>query len=216
MQRLHAISGIYQPIGPHVLFTLPLVLLIAINLLPIAGTFQFGWSLYTLLLLYWAENAIIGLYTIAKIFNASKKSELGKSRSYQVIFFITHYSTFWVLHGAVLVTVMQMAGSQVHGGVILFFTALILYAVQHGVSHRANWIGAREFEGISSTEAMVLPYLRVIGVLLLTIIGGIAVWKMGEPPIALAMLAALKLGIDAASYVGIHRALVARAASAAQ
>lgn len=215
MQPHHAFTRMYQRIGPHVVLTLPLALLIAINLLPIAGAFQFGWNLYALLLLYWAENALIGLYTIAKIVTASKQSALGKSRSYQIIFFITHYSTFWVLHGVVLVSVFQMAGARFHGVALLFFAAIILYAVQHGVSYRVNWMGAREFEGMSPTETMVLPYFRVQGVLLLTLIGGIAVSQIGEAPVALATLASLKLVVDAASHVYIHRVLAARAASAA-
>lgn len=189
------------------MITLPLVLLIAINLLPIAGAFQFGWNLYTLLLIYWAENATIGLVTIAKILTASKHSTLGKSRSYQTIFFVTHYSTFWVLHGVVLVTVFQMAGSHMSGVGLLFLATLILYAVHHGVSYRVNWLGQSEFEQMSSTGTMLLPYVRVMGVLLLTLVGGIAVWRMGQTPTTLAVFAALKLGVDAASHALIHRTL---------
>lgn len=196
--------------------TLPLALLIAVNLLPIAGAFQFGWNLFALLILYWAENGIIGLYTIAKMLTATKQGGLGKSRSYQVIFFFTHYSTFWVLHGAIMVTVLQMVGSRVHGAGLLFFAALILYVVQHGVSHRANWLRQGEFERMSSANTMVLPYVRVGGVLALTIVGGFLVWRLGEPPLALAILAAMKLAIDAASHVLVHRALAARETSAAE
>lgn len=198
------------------MFTLPLILLIVFNLLPIAGAIQFGWNLYTLLLLYWAENALIGLYTIAKMFKASKKGELGKSRSYQAIFFVTHYSTFWVMHGVILVTVLQLSGSQRQGMWQLFFATLILYAVQHGISHRANWLGQREFERMSSTDVMVLPYVRVAGVLLLSIIGGIVVWRLGEPPMAVATLAVLKLIVDASSHVFIHHKLAPHAGSATE
>ncbi len=205
-----------QLIGPHAVFTLPLVLLIVSNLLPIAGAIQFGWNLYTLLLLYWIENAIVGILTIAKMTNASKKGELGKSRSYQAIFFVAHYSTFWVLHGVVLVTVFQIAGARTHGMWQLFLVTLLLYAVHHGVSHRKNWLGLGEYERMSSTDVMALPYVRVGGVLLLTLVGGVVVWQLGEPPMALAALAALKLIVDAASYVFVHRTIAARASSAAE
>lgn len=216
MHAIHLNAWVVKPIGPHVVLTLPLVLLIAINLLPIAGVFQFGWNLFALLLLYWGENAIIGLYTVAKMFKASKKGELGKSRSYQAIFFVTHYSTFWVLHGAVLATVLQMAGSHAQGVGLLFFATLVLYAVQHGVSHRVNWLQHAEFERVSSTDTMLLPYLRVTGVLILTLVGGIVVWRMGEPPIGLAVLAVLKLVVDAASHIIIHRRLSGPEASLAE
>ncbi len=216
MQAIHLNTWVVKPIGPHVVPTLPLALLIAINLLPIVGAYQFGWNLFALLLLYWGENAIIGLYTIPKMFKASKQGELGKSRSYQAIFFVAHYSTFWVLHGAVLTTLLQMAGSHAQGVGVLYFATLALYAVQHGVSHRLNWLQRAEFERVSSTDTMMLPYLRVTGVLILTLVGGIVIWQMGEPPIGLALFAALKLVVDAASYVIIHRRLLAPDGSPAE
>lgn len=41
--------------------------LIAVNLVPIVGVLFLGWSLGNLMLLYWAETAVIGLYTILKV-----------------------------------------------------------------------------------------------------------------------------------------------------
>jgi hypothetical protein len=197
-------------------FGLPLILLIVFNLIPIAGVIQFGWNLNTLLLMYWAENAVIGLYTVARMINASRHGELGKSRSYQILFFLAHYSTFCVLHVVVLVSVFQIAGSNAQGAAWLFFVVLVLYAVQHGVSYRRIWVGQEEFKRLSSAETMVLPYVRVAPVFVLTIVGGIAVWYMGEPAAALAVLAALKVLVDAVAHVAVHRAIARREASLAQ
>lgn len=197
------------------MFGLPLILLIVFNLVPVAGVVQFGWNLNTLLLMYWAENAVIGLYTVARMINASKHSELGKSRSYQVLFFLAHYSTFCVLHVVVLVSVFQMAGSRSQGAAWLSFVVVLLYAVQHGVSYRKIWVGQEEYKRLSSAETMVLPYVRVAPVFVLTIAGGIAVWYMGEPAAALAAFAALKIAVDAAAHVAVHRAIARREVSLA-
>jgi hypothetical protein len=209
MRPAHEVVRINQSIGPHAVLTPPLILLVIVNLLPIAGALLFDWSLFALLLLYWGENGIVGLYTIAKMLNASKQGELGKSRSYLIIFYITHYSTFWVLHGVALVFVLQTFGASVNGAGVLFFATLALYAVQHAMSHKMNWLGQREFERISSTHTMALPYVRVGGTLILSIVAAFTLWQFDEPPIGLAVFAALKLVVDAASHVLVHRALAA-------
>lgn len=42
-------------------------ILIAVNLVPVAGIWFFGWSVADLLFLYWAENAAIGFFNIFKM-----------------------------------------------------------------------------------------------------------------------------------------------------
>lgn len=46
-----------------------IVLLLA-NLIPLVGVVFFGWSLLTILVLYWLENGIVGLWNIPKIIMA--------------------------------------------------------------------------------------------------------------------------------------------------
>ena len=43
------------------------VLLIAVNLLPLAGVVLWGWNVHTLLILYWLENGIVGFWNVPKI-----------------------------------------------------------------------------------------------------------------------------------------------------
>ena len=73
--------------------------LVLTNALVSLGPLAFGWNLAALLMLYWLELVFVGLVNIAKMARASRLGELGKSRSYQAIFFITHYATFCVLYG---------------------------------------------------------------------------------------------------------------------
>ncbi len=42
------------------------VLLVA-NAIPLVGVLFFGWSLYTILVIYWLENGIVGLWNVPKI-----------------------------------------------------------------------------------------------------------------------------------------------------
>lgn len=52
-----------QPILRH----LPLVLLLAANLIPVAGVVLRGWSVFEIVALYWFENVVIGAVNILKL-----------------------------------------------------------------------------------------------------------------------------------------------------
>ena len=41
--------------------------LIAVNLIPLFGVLFFGWSLFSIMFLYWIEKGIIGLFNVFKI-----------------------------------------------------------------------------------------------------------------------------------------------------
>lgn len=43
------------------------VLLVAANLIPLVGVLFFGWSLWTILVLYWVENGIVGFWAVPRI-----------------------------------------------------------------------------------------------------------------------------------------------------
>ncbi|HET7182586.1 MAG TPA: DUF6498-containing protein [Candidatus Limnocylindrales bacterium] len=43
------------------------IVLIAANLIPLVGVLFFGWSLWTILVLYWLENGIVGFWNVPKI-----------------------------------------------------------------------------------------------------------------------------------------------------
>ena len=46
------------------------IALVAANAIPLVGVAFFGWSLWTILVLYWVENGIVGFWTIPKILMA--------------------------------------------------------------------------------------------------------------------------------------------------
>ena len=44
-----------------------IIVLIAANLLPVFGVLLWDWDVFVILLLFWCENVIIGIFGIAKI-----------------------------------------------------------------------------------------------------------------------------------------------------
>jgi Family of unknown function (DUF6498) len=100
-----------------------IVLLVA-NAIPIVGVVFFGWSLLTILVLYWIENGIVGFWNVPKILLAQGRAAAGSpgaavppgsagmaamgtamdrlggvGRAGLAIFFSFHYGIFWLVHG---------------------------------------------------------------------------------------------------------------------
>lgn len=113
---------------------LAVVLLVAFNLVPLAGVVWWGWDLWTILVLYWVENGIVGAFNVVKILMAQGTVLPGTSRIRMngrpineiarggiAAFFAMHYGGFWLGHGVfVLVALPLIAGvSSDMGGVIV-------------------------------------------------------------------------------------------------
>ena len=86
------------------------IVLVAFNLIPLAGVLFWGWNVATLLVLYWVENGIVGILNVPKILLARGPAEPGvgalringrasTSNVGAAVFFLIHYGIFWVVHG---------------------------------------------------------------------------------------------------------------------
>jgi len=117
--------------------TTSIVALVAFNLVPLAGVLFWGWSVATILVLYWLENGIVGLLNIPKMLLAavpvpperrleveglgtvtvpSGAALMGKVGV--VPFFLVHYGLFWFVHGVFVFALPQFAGAGFTGSVV--------------------------------------------------------------------------------------------------
>jgi hypothetical protein len=93
-----------------------IVALVVANAIPIVGVAFFGWSLMTILVLYWLENGIVGLWNLPRIAlaqgeptgigrlatlngRAVTSMSIAAQRAFTIPFFLVHYGIFWVVHG---------------------------------------------------------------------------------------------------------------------
>ncbi len=104
--------------------TAPLTALVLVNLIPLFGVLFFGWSLFSVVTLYWVENLVIGLFNIPKMIicspdpealAAATSNQAGNSANlppemntstahhalkfFMVPFFVVHYGGFCAGHG---------------------------------------------------------------------------------------------------------------------
>lgn len=102
---------------PSIPRNLPLVFLIAANLIPVIGVLLWGWSVFEIVALYWFENVVIGAVNILKLATASGEESshpnlpkhlqmpqtpgfvrhIGKL--FLIPFFTIHYGMFCFVHG---------------------------------------------------------------------------------------------------------------------
>ncbi len=90
--------------------------LVAINLFPLVGVAFLGWSTYDLMLLYWFENGVIGVYAALKmLLTRGPDGEAGGlggllGKLFLTGFFALHYGAFWSVHGFFVVTLFGPGG----------------------------------------------------------------------------------------------------------
>ena len=103
------------------------VALVVANAIPIIGVAFFDWSLITILVLYWIENGVVGLWNVPKIalaeapptgvsatatFNRRPVAGLSipAQRRFAMPFFAIHYGIFWLVHGLFVFLMPLMVG----------------------------------------------------------------------------------------------------------
>ena len=181
--------------------------LVLANALISLGPLVLGWNLAALLMLYWLELVFVGFINIVKMTRATRLGELGKSRSYQVIFFIAHYATFCVLYGAALQLIFAGPDAVLEGNRIALAVVAAALLASHGFSFRLNYVNGHEFAKVSSLEQMFVPYQRVLPVHIAIVVGATVVRALDQPALALAGLAIVKLGADLLMHLRHHNAL---------
>src|SRR5437870_10558218 len=76
------------------------VVLVAANLVPLAGVLFFGWTVFATLLLFWLENVVVGGFNIARMLSAQPQSPaMWAAKLFLIPFFVFHYGMFVTVHG---------------------------------------------------------------------------------------------------------------------
>ncbi|QFU75484.1 hypothetical protein EY643_07365 [Halioglobus maricola] len=203
-----------------------LIALVLVNLLPLAGVLWFSWDAAALMLLYWAENLILGFYTLSKMLVVSPVGGL-----FSGTFFLIHYGGFCGVHGMfILLFMFEGDFSPFPGNAetwplffvfpqilfnvtrevfaiapaqwVLAFTALF---ISHGISFVFNFLMGPERELANTKALMGEPYGRIVVLHIAIIVGGMGTMALGEPLLMLLVLVGLKLAMDVGLHLRTHR-----------
>jgi hypothetical protein len=192
------------------------LVLIAANLVPLVGVVAFDWTVFSVLLLYWCENVVIGAFNVLKILLAQPQS-LGTNalKVFLIPFFVVHYGMFTLVHGIFVLTLFG-PGGRVSPTPAAFAHAVrdagIWYGVlavflSHAFSFALNYLAQGEFRRASPQVLMMQPYARVVVLHVTILVGGFAAKAVGAPALALAVLVTLKTAIDLRAHLAERRKL---------
>ncbi len=189
--------------------TWPLILVIGLNLIPVAGVLLWGWSAFALIVLYWLENVIIGIRTLVSMFaNAAVMGGVAWIATvFLGAFFTLHYGLFCFGHG---VFVMGFFGSNWSGenvldvvgtarSVLLAQTNLMI-----GFASIVIWqlvlfflfVRSGEVKRTSAIELMGAPYPRIVALHFTIILGAFILMVFNQPVGGIVILALVKMAYD--------------------
>jgi len=200
------------------------VALIVANLIPLVGVLFLGWNVWAILMLYWLENGVIGVFNVLKILHAEGADDPNTgprlngrpadttARAGVATFFCVHYGIFWFVHGVFVLTLPVF--SSISGdstGLLEGLDALTLMfalgalILSHGISYRFNFIGRGEYRRATPSGQMFAPYGRLAILHVTIIFGALAVIFTGAPATAIAILVGLKVILDLGLHLAEHR-----------
>lgn len=206
----------------------PKISLLAANLVPLVGVLLFGWDAVAIVLLYWAENVVLGFYNILKMAFLKLYAEVsGLELLFSIPFFCLHYVAFCAVHGWLLVVlfysgdpVMHFAPAEKWTGPIaglqmlvdvvtrlwqdhppgLWLSIMCLF-LSHGISFVKNYLGGGEYRYFNVPKLMIQPYKRILILHVSIVAAAAAVVKMGSPLFLLCVLVLLKTVMDMILHV---------------
>ena len=200
------------------------VVLVVANLFPLYGVLFQGWQVFPIVLLYWLENVVVGVFFILRIVAASPgedasptalEQQMGRAaKLFLVPFFAVHYGIFTLVHGVFVLVLFGRETGQMVPSVSLVFSAITRYSLvlalvaltaSHAFSFVVNYLGKGEYRGADLGTLARAPYSRVVVLHLAILGGGFLVMWLQSPVAGLVLLLALKTGLDVAAHLREHR-----------
>ncbi|MFC1781423.1 DUF6498-containing protein [Planctomycetota bacterium] len=231
------ITSLLKPANGKTLWTnVPLLALLAANMVPLYGVLMLGWSAFYIVLLYWAENLVIGFYNILKIAFvkvAHPIEHLGKL--FMIPFFAVHYGGFTAVHGFFILAIFSK-GEQgppmgdeswpcffvflqmllnVFKHIILTIPPAVRLAVlslfaSHGVSFVYNYLIKGEYAKTNPGNLMGQPYARVVVMHITILAGGFLLMATDSPAALLLLLIGIKTIMDVKLHLHEHKKAASR------
>lgn len=181
--------------------------LVLANAVTLAGAAWLGWDLGHVMVLYWAESAIIGLYNLAKLAVVGRAFALLAGP-----FFLAHFGAFMAVH-FLFVYGLFVQGPQNGSGAELaevgallagLWPALAALFLSHGYSFARNFLARGEYRRRTVRDLMTEPYARIMLMHLVLILGGGLVLLLGSPTPVLVAVIVLKTAFDLRAHRGEH------------
>jgi hypothetical protein len=197
------------------------VVLVLANLVPLYGVVFLRWDVFPVLMLFWVENVVVGVFNVLRMLVVSPSDPSAwVGKVFMIPFFCVHYGAFTAGHGMFVIGVFGNAFAERTGtgspgpnmvmDIIrqyhLVYPVLFL-AASHGFSFAANFLGRGEYRRVSLGALMGKPYSRVVILHVTIVLGAFLVTILRSALPALLLLIALKVAVDIKAHLREHARL---------
>ena len=195
---------------------------IVANCLPLVGVFFFGWDAYTIVVLYWIENVIVGLATVLKMLTChpirekftewppkvfgsevmlepgagSKQMPGSRMQWFYVPFFTAHYGIFTLVHGFFISSMFSESEGLGDVGRLLgqplFGWTVFVLAASYLLEFAFEFILRDGRHKTVLPVLMMQPYGRIAILHIAVLFGGLLTDGMGSPRWMLVVLIGAK------------------------
>ena len=172
------------------------IALIAANTVPLAGVLLWDWSVFEILILFWAENVIIGLLNIVKMLAYCVRHR-AIGGIFLIPFFTFHYGMFTTVHGLFVAVLFGPAGvmsgnlkqgQQLEPQQFILDTLMapgVYYGIaallcSHLISFWLNFLRGGEIDRTDAGKLMAAPYGRVMMQHVTILLGGMLALASGQ------------------------------------
>ncbi|MBT8089522.1 MAG: hypothetical protein KJO01_04875 [Gammaproteobacteria bacterium] len=179
------------------------IVLILANMVPLVGVLLFDWRVFDILMLYWAENVVIGVVNVLRM----STSRAG-IKWFLMPFFVVHYGIFCFGHlAAVTGLFSESMGTETAWRYFFglpiadawkspLWIGIAAIAASHLFSFFANFIAKGEYRRTNVNDLMQRPYGRIIVLHVAIIFGAALIQWLGSPVMMLVVLVAAKIALD--------------------
>ncbi|MBI2446017.1 hypothetical protein HYV43_06530 [Candidatus Micrarchaeota archaeon] len=194
------------------------IVLLLSNAVPLVGVLFFGWDQALLLLLYWLESAVIGVFSLLKLwgvggapakplFDSGHLKWLGQFAVVVVkllatVFFTFHFGIFMLVHFFFILAFLPEAPNwgELYVNLGVGLAGMI---VSHGLSYKWNYVDKKEYSRVGGGDLMGGPYARIFVMQLAIILG----FMLSLPAVILVLG---KTVLDLNAHVMEHRRMAAK------
>lgn len=185
------------------------------NLIPLYGVIFWGWELFDIFYIYWAENVLIGFFVAARMLMvaAAWGWVILIGSLFKVAFFTVHYGMFTWGHGMILFEIFYKGQIDINENtefllgymftrgneIVLAMLGLLAVTTIKGLHD----ILEDKREARLPDRIMFSPYGRILVLHVTIIFGGLLAQELGAPIWALGFLIALKTAYDLAVVQGV-------------
>lgn len=187
-------------------FRNPLITIILVNMIPVAGVLFFGWRIGHVVFLFWLESLMIGFFNLLRmLFAQGKNGMMPTKKAGTALFFLVHYFGFMLAQGIFMfasvlskddwMTLGRLNLPLVGAGLLLFYSFNFI----------ADFILSGEFQRKTPEAFFFRPYGRVAIQQILILGGGwlIETNRLPREAAFTLLLVGMKILVDLATF-GMH------------